>query len=165
MNETAKRKMLLAVDGSTASMRAVEHVANVACGCRGFELTLYHVVDMPPSVLEHGGVPETARVMKVKQGEWFEQQKERVEREIFAPAKKLLQGGTAKEGKPQIQVKELAEAHPDVAHAILEEARTGGYGTVVLGRGGHSRLKEIVFGGVTWRVIHDLQDKTLWIVG
>lgn len=165
MKQTADRRMLLALDGSEASMRAVEHVANVACGCRGFEITLYHVVDMPPSVLEHAGAPETARVTKVKQGRWFEQEKARVEREVFAPAKEVLHGGTTKDGNPKIRVKELAEAHPNVALAIMKEARRGGYGLVVLGRGGHARLREIIFGGVTWRVIHDLHDRTLWIVG
>jgi nucleotide-binding universal stress UspA family protein len=156
--------MLIAVDGSEASMRAVEHVANTACGCRGFELTLYHVVDLPPSLLEHGGGEASARRVTEKHRQWSTQEEGRVERTIFAPAKQILRNGTAKEGKPIIRVLELAEAHPDVAQAILEEAHTGGYDVIVLGRGGHSGLKEILFGSVTAKVIHHLEDKTVWIV-
>ena len=171
MNQPLNNKMLVALDGSEAALRAVHHVANVACGCRGFELTLLHVVGIPPSVLHHEGsevastMPRPEQELEEKTHAWLEREKQRAEREVFAPAKEALRSGTAAEGKPRIQIKELAEAHPDVASAILEEARRGNYGIVVLDRRGRSYLKEFMFGSVTWKVIHHLQGRTVWVVG
>jgi nucleotide-binding universal stress UspA family protein len=51
----------------------------------------------------------------------------------------------------------------DVALTIIEEARTG-YDLIVLGRRGHSGLKEFFFGSVSQKVLHAVEDISVLIV-
>jgi nucleotide-binding universal stress UspA family protein len=50
------------------------------------------------------------------------------------------------------------------AGAIAAEARQNGYGTIVMGRRGHSRVRDFFIGRVTNKVIHVARDRTVWIV-
>jgi nucleotide-binding universal stress UspA family protein len=168
MSQQLKYKVLIALDGSEAAERAVRYVANLTRGSRHFEFTLFHVVGMPASVLHHEAsqvastVPRHQQEFDEKMHAWLELEKQRAERDVFAPARRILASGD--EDESRLRVKELAEAHPDVALAILEEAGRGDYDTVVLGRKGHSYLKEFMFGSVSWKVIHHLERRTVWVV-
>jgi len=51
----------------------------------------------------------------------------------------------------------------DVALTIIEEARTG-YDLIVLGRRGHSGLKEFFFGSVSQKVLQAVKDISVLIV-
>jgi len=53
-NTDTKPKVLLAIDGSETSKKAVEYVGEILRGCQGCQITLYHVVEIPPMHLEHG---------------------------------------------------------------------------------------------------------------
>jgi nucleotide-binding universal stress UspA family protein len=46
---------------------------------------------------------------------------------------------------------------------IIAQAMTGGYGTIVIGRRGHSKVGEFHVGSVTNKVIQ-LADKAVWVV-
>ena len=50
------------------------------------------------------------------------------------------------------------------ARAIATEAKQNGYGTIVLGRRGHSRVRDFFIGRVTNKVLHIARDRTIWIV-
>jgi len=47
---------------------------------------------------------------------------------------------------------------------ILAEAREGGYGTIIMGRRGISKVRELVMGRVTSKVLNRAEDLALWIV-
>ncbi len=51
------------------------------------------------------------------------------------------------------------------AGTILEEARAGGYGTIVVGRRGVSTVEEFDMGRVTNKLVHSAKDRALWVVG
>lgn len=51
----------------------------------------------------------------------------------------------------------------DVALTIIEEARTG-YNLIILGRRGHSGLKEFFFGSVSQKVVQAITDISILIV-
>ena len=51
----------------------------------------------------------------------------------------------------------------DVALTIIEEARTG-YDLIVLGRRGHTGLKKFLFGSVSQKVLHAIEDISVLIV-
>jgi nucleotide-binding universal stress UspA family protein len=52
----------------------------------------------------------------------------------------------------------------DVARAILEEARTGGYGSIMIGRRGLSRTERFLFGSVSNKVVQQAQGMAVWVV-
>ena len=50
------------------------------------------------------------------------------------------------------------------AGAIVDEARHGGYGTVVIGRRGISKVEEFFMGRVSSKVINLAKDLSVWVV-
>ncbi|MBN2122803.1 MAG: universal stress protein [Deltaproteobacteria bacterium] len=64
----------------------------------------------------------------------------------------------------QVDLK-IADGSRSAADDILTETRNGGYGTVVIGRHGHSCLEEFVFGSVSGKVLqHFSSGAAIWIV-
>ncbi len=162
-------KILLALDGSANSLKAAEHVGRVSCSCRDMEITFYHVIVRPPELSEHpgehtaGDEERLKEALKEKQKAWLARARERVETTVFAPARTVFRTSSVSETQALIRTKVEAEAHLDAALAIINEAKTGGYDVVVMGRRGVSMLKEFVFGGVTCKVIHHLRGCAIWI--
>jgi nucleotide-binding universal stress UspA family protein len=166
-----KKKILIALDGSPSSMRAVEHVADVICGHKVAEVTLFHVCFDPPSLLEHGGSedPDEERELDVRLHEkltrWIERCREGVQEDILDGAKKVLQDRGCSDEVVTVRTKVAAEAQTDVASCIIQEAGDGGYDAVVLGRRGASARREFLFGSISSKVIHHLDGCAVWIVG
>ena len=164
-----KLKILVALDGSEVSKRAVEYVASLTSGLKEAEITLYHVAEVPAVFLEHGGGELhgyenlAAKGREGTLGAWTEQERQRTEREIFGPAKKIFEtrGGGA---GPTIRTQLETDIQLGVPRTIMNEVKEGGYDTLVLGRRGRSMLKEFMFGGVTSKVIHHIKDCAIWII-
>ena len=164
-----KTKLLLAVDGLDASIRAVEHVGEILSGRGGGEVTLCHVMRAPPHLLEHGGAPPgdhglVPEEMLAAQDKWEAEARERVEEEIFEPAKRLLKEKGVDPDTIQIRAGVSQDAHPDVAHHLIRKAQSDGFSAVVLGRRGRSALREFALGSVTSKVIHHIRDCAVWVV-
>lgn len=170
-----EQKILLGLDGSEGSIRAVEYLGDMIHGDEGFHITLFHVIAIPPSLMEHGGPekggPEKpdrerqlAEELQEKQRNWREEIREMAEKEFFAPAKQILGDRGFQGDLSKIETKVAINSHPDVALAIIEEIKAGGYGTIVLGKRGRSMIKEFLLGGVTCKVIHHIQGCTIWVV-
>jgi nucleotide-binding universal stress UspA family protein len=166
-----KKKILIALDGSESSMRAAEHVADVICGHKVFEVTLLHVCFDPPSLLEHGGSEDPARERELdaqlheKLNRWIERRREWVQTDIFERARKVFQDHGVSDEVVTVRTKVSAEAQSDIASCIIQEARNGGYDAVVLGRHGASARREFLFGSIFSKVIHHLDQCAVWAVG
>jgi nucleotide-binding universal stress UspA family protein len=52
----------------------------------------------------------------------------------------------------------------DVTGAILQKAREGGYGSVIVGRRGISRTKRFLFGSVSNKIVQQARDVAVWVV-
>ncbi|MDH5670053.1 MAG: universal stress protein, partial [Nitrospira sp.] len=52
----------------------------------------------------------------------------------------------------------------DIAHTILDEAGSGGYGTIVVTRHGSNGIKRFFGGGITDQLLRDATGFTLWVV-
>ena len=52
----------------------------------------------------------------------------------------------------------------DIAHNILDEARTGGYGTIVISRQGSNGMKRFFGGGITDQLLREASGYTLWVL-
>ena len=52
----------------------------------------------------------------------------------------------------------------EIARAILRDARETGCGTVVIGRRGKSRARDIIIGSITNRVVQGANNLAVWVV-
>jgi len=170
-----EQKILLALDGSENSTRAVEYLGDMIHGCDGFHITLFHVIPIPPALMEHGGpekggpvLPDRERQLaeelQEKQKKWREEVRGTAEKELFDPAKQILGDKGIIGNLSTIETKVVTNSHPDVARAIIDEIEAGEYGTIVLGKRGRSMIKDFLLGGVTCKVIHHIQGCTIWVV-
>jgi nucleotide-binding universal stress UspA family protein len=70
----------------------------------------------------------------------------------------------AKTGFPLDRVTLEVGCEDNVAHTIIDEARTGGYGTIVVSRHGSNGTKRFLGGGITDHLVRDASGFTLWVV-
>ena len=160
-------KILLALDGSENGLRAVRYVSQIA-GHQDWNITLFHVPDVPVALGEHGGSEHPDREEQLRQNlkaeteTWQDQERLRWDKEIFGPARQLFKEHTG--AGCSIQTKVSPDFQGDPAMVIIHEAQSEGYDTVVLGRRGRSALKEFLFGGVSFKVVHHLRSCAIWII-
>jgi nucleotide-binding universal stress UspA family protein len=159
-------RVLVAVDGSACSTRAVKYVDEVLRTRPDAEVTLFHVLDsLPPMLREHGGsedpMIETRLGAKLRkeQRAWYKQERD-VERRILKKAKTILEGA----GWDGARIQTQFGYDDNIARNILEKARSSGYKTIVVGRHGRSGIKRFSWGGVTQRLLRTGHDLTIWVV-
>ena len=157
--------ILVAVDGSENSHHAVRYVSTILKGAADVKITLFHVLKaLPAELLEHGGSENPATEdqlgaqLRKDQVAWYKEREARSS--VLTQARDIL----AKTGFDTKRVSLKFGHEEDVARNILEEAREGGYGTVVVGRHGASRIKRFFGGGVTDQVLGGCSGLTIWIV-
>lgn len=159
-------RILLPIDGSPLSLRAVDHVARVV---HEGEIVLFHVTGIPPELLEHrgGDTPAEERELEHEIGEgarnFREQIRPIIERDVFGPAKELLRY-RATDGKLKVQTLLATEPSSDAASDIIAEAEQGRYDAVVVGRHVHSGIMHFVLGGTASKVVHHLKTTAIWLV-
>jgi nucleotide-binding universal stress UspA family protein len=166
-----KREILLAIDGSSMSDRAVDHVGEVVGGCKGFGITLLHVLAVPPALREHSGSedPDEERrleeELKDSMQEWMREAHAELEKTLFNPARERLAAKGVTDEVAAVHTRVTADQHSDVADAIVQEAKRGQYVAVVLGRRGKSTLKDFLMGTVVHKVVHEVDNCAVWVVG
>jgi nucleotide-binding universal stress UspA family protein len=127
--------ILIAVDDSEASERAVQYVAHVMRGNPDCQVLLLHVFEpMPPKLLEHGGAEEPTeedrkeRALDAAQTAWSEQAEQRAQA-VFSQAQTMLRQARFPEHRIQTQIATPVPGHR-LETCILETAKTHacGYG-------------------------------------
>jgi nucleotide-binding universal stress UspA family protein len=146
------KNILVAFDGSDNAMRAVDYVAKTLGGF-DFNITLFHVIRGIGYFQE--GIPDLflpkAHLEAAKEGmNW-----------IFDRAKRRLTDAGFK--SDQINTKTTLNAYSR-AGSIIQEARDGDYGTIVLGRRGLSKVEEFFMGRVSKKVINTIRNRAVWVV-
>ncbi len=146
------KKMLIAIDGSESSFRAVEYAAEQFSGLNDLQITLLHVLPYPPAPLwDDGHIPAKEEKAEREAGieRWLAGQRVKSE-PLFDKALSVL----TRHGIPASRIgKKMISDSIDVAASIVEEAADGGYQTLVLGRRGLSAVKKFLMGSVTAKVI------------
>jgi nucleotide-binding universal stress UspA family protein len=154
------KKLLLALDCSLPSKRAVEYVAGIVPFLPDCTLTLFTVLTgvpcneevlnelLGPQAVElHGDEDHEQEVSQVKQ---FQAEAARIFAEQRFSAERLT---TA--------IKPLQRG---VAQDIIDEARALGCDTIVVGRRGLSKMKQAVLGSVSRDLIQKAEGLTIWVV-
>ena len=147
------RRILVAIDGPEGASRAIEYCGKQFSGLVDLSLTLFHVLpNLPPRLWDDGHIlnQEEREARQRVVNTWLENRKLLTE-PMFRNAIELLkQKGIHPE---QIETKTIEDS-TDVTTSILEEARNGGYLTLVLGRCDFSRVREFFLGSTTSRIIN-----------
>ncbi|MCB2187504.1 MAG: universal stress protein [Deltaproteobacteria bacterium] len=149
--------VLLAYDSSAPALRAVEYVGQMYSKVEGAKVTLFLVEDKLPGT----DMVETHFTSQVKARIGALEREQEARRQQMDEAKKhLLRMGF---DDSQVKIK-IGEKKKSVAKAIIDEVKTGQYGTVVVGRRGASDIQNMLFGSVASSVISNLQGATICVV-
>lgn len=158
--------ILVAIDETEYSQRIVQYVGGILGGSSHTRVTLFHVLrPMPRKFLEHGGSEnpnmegELQSQLRKDQTEWL-----RAEQEAECPYLLNARSMLSDTGFPLDRVDLKFGYEDDIARNILEEARTGGYGTIVVGRYGTSKVRRLFGGGVTDRLLQEARGLAVWVV-
>jgi nucleotide-binding universal stress UspA family protein len=147
------KKLLIALDGSECALKAADYVGKQFSGNSDLQITLLHVLPFPPAPLwDEGHIPSDKEKNEREEGiqRWLTNQTAKVEAN-FSKAVDLL---TSRNIAPvQIEKKAISDSI-DIADSIIEETKSGGYQTLVLGRCGRSSAKKYLMGSVTTKVIN-----------
>ena len=152
--EVTSQKFIVAVDGSEASLRAVDHLAFVIGATPGIKVVLFHVV---PQLGGHFGIKFGKKKSGLEQT-FAETDKKHLNR-FFEQAQEKFNEAGMPEGQVEFKV---ATRTGNVGKAIVDEAKKGDYGTVVVGRRGIS--KAFFMGSVSRCVIDNSSKRALWLV-
>jgi nucleotide-binding universal stress UspA family protein len=146
------KKMLIAIDGSECSLKAVDYVGRQFSGMADLMITLLHVLPYPPAPLwDDGHIPTKGEKEERDNAieRWLINQRSKAEG-LFGKAVDILAGkGFAPH---QIEKKTVSDS-TDIASSILEEARDKGYQTLVIGRCGHFPAEQFIIGSVAMKII------------
>lgn len=149
------KKMLLAVDSSENSRKAVSYVGRFAAGTES-ELTLFHVVRRVGIGLAHGLAVSDEEMEEI----FLYERKNEIPRMFRSYMEILQEAGVAPERVATKAVLHSATRAGD----ILKEAKEIGYGTIVMGRRGLSRVREFLLGRVTKKVLERAEGFAVWLV-
>jgi nucleotide-binding universal stress UspA family protein len=141
-------RLLVVLDDSAASKRAVEYVSKFVGKRSGFRICLVHVLSpLPPELLEHGGSEDPAKEtrleadLKAEQHRWISAAKKTSQKGLDEARATLRKAGISA-GTVQTSFCEPGEG-PNAADAILNMARRCHCRTVVVGRQSVSWFHEL----------------------
>ena len=161
------KSILIAVDDSDESARALHYVGSLLRDIRDVKVTLFHVLNpMPRELMEHGGSenPETenhlGEQLRKDQEEWL-----RAEGTLEYPILITAMERLGQTGFPLDRVRLKVGHERDIADSIMDEAKAGGYGTVVATRHRTTGKKRLFGSTITDRLVRDLPGVAVWVLG
>jgi nucleotide-binding universal stress UspA family protein len=157
--------LLIAVDDSEATARAVTYVAAIVGRHRDVRLHLFHVAPIVPACLELGGSED----VQVEANRKAERATSRLDfladlaRAVFAQAQAILDRVGVPASAVNTHVLTTINGE-DVIQNLLEAAQTHACDTIVVGRQSHSWLRELVQGHVADELVRQGEGLTIWVV-
>ena len=160
------KKILLAVDGSENSIRAVDYTAQVVGCAEGFTITLLHIEHLPD------------RDLFKNDEEWRNKCEEYVAelKSFLEDAKDILEARnipsdnitttyiTSCKSPFADRVSTKCSMGTSIAQEILQTLREKDYDTVVIGRRGVTKAEEFLFGSVSSKIVHHAKECAVWVV-
>lgn len=146
------KNILLAVDDSENSRRAVEYVAAMLGGLPGFKVLILHVIPEP----EEDYFPSDK-----EKDAWLEREYVRTGNLLEEYRNLMIEAGFAPES---VETRSTLRYCPSLAECILKE-HPETYSTIVVGRKGRTRTEEFLFGSVSSKIVNYAADCIVWVVG
>jgi nucleotide-binding universal stress UspA family protein len=153
--EVTSDKIMVAVDGSESSIRAVDHISFMLMGNTNVEITLLHVMSKAREFYEDSldEEPSTELEDLVTSCD-----KKRIDQFYALALKKFKEAGISEN---QIEILTVEQRNRP-GRVIIETAAKGKFGTVVIGRRGIN--KSFFTGSVSHHVINKISGCVLWVV-
>lgn len=157
------RKLLVGIHDQNCSLRAVAHVMRHYPGGGDLDVTLVHVIpDLPAMYWDDG------HILNAKE----EQERRRVidtwtagRREYIQPILDGAERDLVEHGFPARRVrKKIVLGTGDIADSLLDQAKEGGFRTIVIGRCGIADGKYFLVGGTVSKLIQKAVDLTITVV-
>ena len=163
-------KILLAIEDSEASMKAVAYVAEMVRGREAIHICLFHALPpIPPRLLEFGGTedPQNEQTLRTElksaQTEWIEKAQAAVQ-PLITRARAILQDHGLSQG--QISTHFSHTIHKlDIVQEILDAAKQSHCGTVVVGRHRLPWVQELFYHHTGIELVEKGQELSVWVVG
>ena len=160
-----QHNVLIAVDGSRNSLRAVEYAGRVFAPNAEVRLMLFHVL---PAISRTSLNKEQIKAIDGRKAEradlddvyWQLEDEEKMGRFFTEATNLLVQIGVQPE---QIESK-FGVKEGELAPAILEEVDLGHYETLVVGRRGLSRMRQFFLGSISTELVREAQGCAVCIV-
>lgn len=146
------KRIMVAVDSTESSGKAVMYVADMLGGQPGFHLTLFSLISVPP---------EDFFASASERDGWIAREEESARELLDGLREVCMQAGFRDE---QVEVRSAARHCASVAECILEEARAISACTLVVGRRGVTMREEFLFGSTSSRVLHEARNCAVWVV-
>jgi nucleotide-binding universal stress UspA family protein len=152
--DVTSTRFIVAVDGSVSSLGAVDHLCFMVGENPKIKVTLFHVLPrLRDYCMIYFDVKKVDIEQVIAQGD-----KRRIDHFYAHAQERFREAGIQEE---QIAVK-VTRRTVNVDKAIVDEAKEGNYGTVVIGRRGVS--KAFFMGSVSRYVLDRTRNLALWLV-
>lgn len=156
----SSNRVLIPVDGSKQSLAAVRYVGSILKP-KNMKVVFFYVdSELPESFWDLGKNPDfRSKLAPVKA--WAAQRKQLVNDAMNKAVKILINSGFPAEAlSTKIQGRKIG-----IARDILQEANKKDYKAIIVGRTGMSNAKEIVLGSVANKLIGNLVNMPLVVIG
>ena len=146
------KHLLIAVDESDSSRRAVLYVADFLGGFPGFTVTLLRVIPAPE---------EDFFESDADRNKWTAEKLEAANRMLANYRQILIQAGFPDD---KVRYRSCVEESGSYSDAILESRCDLSCCTIVVGRHHKSKTEEFLFGSTSNRLIHEAKNCAVWVV-
>ncbi len=148
-----RQKILVAVDDTPTSEKAVKYIGDIAGNLKDLNVCLLHIYPEPPPGYYASGksLPE------------YQAAREREAADIFAGALAILQKYGIR--KQAISSECRMADHATISQTIINVQEAGKYGTIVVGKRGVSKAEEFLFGSISNALVHHSRDVAVWVIG
>ncbi|MGE4299926.1 MAG: universal stress protein [Desulfovibrionaceae bacterium] len=160
------KKILVAIDGSENSIRAISYVGQVLRSKEDFLIKLLYIERLPDRDLFSDDVSWKQRCVELRTEM----------RDFISDARDILEShGIPDQCLSDRYVQSCKSPFADrpethcshgtsIAQEILSILKEEGFGTVVVGRRGVSKAEEFLFGSVSSKIIHHAKGCSVWVV-
>ncbi|MBU0943183.1 MAG: universal stress protein [Proteobacteria bacterium] len=146
------KKILIAVDQTETSRKALSYTAGIISNLPDAELCLLYIYpEPPPNYYSSGGSLAN-----------YQQEKTASAEGIFQTSMELLEKCGL---KGNVKTRCRMADKITISQAVLDVQEEGEFGTVVVGKRGVSKAEEFLFGSISNGIVHHCNDFTVWVVG
>ena len=156
------KRILVAMDHSDSSIGTLEYMGKLLDVTKK-ELLLFHAIrELPISFLQEGASAGSRKVkdLLVKMRGQVDAERELMQSFFEQRIRSLEKKGM---DASRISTK-IVTGVTSRAGSVIEEAQKGGYGTIVVGRRGLSRVRQFTAGRVSDKVVQMARETAVWVV-